>query len=90
VIWFETDVWGLPSGPIFKGQDGPLCNLDTNPLTPRNNPEDGRIQYNSGGSLRSLVEISVLLPAIFGPVAYQASLAMGTGDYFPGRKAAGT
>ena len=35
---------------------GPIASPETsvsNHLTPRNNPEDGRIQFNRGGSLRS-------------------------------------
>jgi hypothetical protein len=36
----------------------PICSPETSALeelTPRNNPEDGRIQFNSGGSLRSCI-----------------------------------
>ena len=65
---FETDVSGLPICPIFNGQAdlpswtawhlniGLIRSPETsvsNLLTPRNNPEDGRLHFNSGGSLRS-------------------------------------
>jgi hypothetical protein len=61
--WFKTDVWGIPIGPIVKGQSsrtalplkmGPIGRPETsipNRLKPHNNPEDGRIRFNSGGSL---------------------------------------
>ena len=55
VKWFKTDVAGLPIGRIFNGhdvahQDGadttcPETSVSNN-LTTRNNPEDGRIQFN--------------------------------------------
>jgi hypothetical protein len=62
VSWFEIDVSGLPLGPIFKGeavQEGEknltlgnmesVCSSETsvlNHVTPRKNPEDGRIQMH--------------------------------------------
>jgi hypothetical protein len=58
---FDVDVSGLPIGPIFKGK--PLCSPETsvsNYLTSRNNPEDGRVQFNFGGSLRYRI-LSVVL-----------------------------
>ena len=68
VSWFKADVSGLPIGPIFKGhavqeEAWPLMmrtigRLETsvlNRFTPRNNSEDGRIDFNSGGVLRSCV-----------------------------------
>jgi hypothetical protein len=68
VRWFKTDVSGLPIYPIFKGQaiqeEASLLKMRLigspetsvlNHLTGRNNPEDGRIQFNSGGSLRSRI-----------------------------------
>jgi hypothetical protein len=42
---FQTDVSGLPIGPALK--EGPTGSPETsvsNHLTPRNNPEDGRIK----------------------------------------------
>ena len=63
VLWviarrkFKTDVSGLPVGPIFKGQTvqefGQLETSVLNHFTSRNGPEDERIQFNRGGSLRS-------------------------------------
>jgi hypothetical protein len=64
---FKTDLSGLSIGTIYKGQavqEGealPLkmehvCAFETsvlNQLTPRNNPEDGRIQFNFGGTLKT-------------------------------------
>jgi hypothetical protein len=47
VRWFETDVSGLHVGPTFNGQ------AVSNHLTPRNNTEYGRIQFNCGGNPRS-------------------------------------
>ena len=56
-MWYEIDVSGLHIGPIFKRnmskyiltlEMGPISNAETsvsNHLTPRNNPEDGRIQH---------------------------------------------
>ena len=63
VRWFETDVSGLPIGPNFKGQAcilemGPMFSPETsisNPLTPRNNPEDGRIRFYRSGSFQSRI-----------------------------------
>jgi hypothetical protein len=65
VRWFETDVSGLPIGPIFKGQavkeawpsktrpiDSPETSVSNN-LTPRNNQQNGITQFIHGGSLRS-------------------------------------
>jgi hypothetical protein len=55
----ETDVSGLPIGPIFKGRllkIGPIGSPETsvsNHITQRNNPEDGVIHFNGGGSLLS-------------------------------------
>jgi hypothetical protein len=54
IRWFKTYVSGLPIGLIFKVQAttvwflkmGPICSPETSllhHLTPRNNPEDGRI-----------------------------------------------
>ena len=40
--------WPLKMGPIGSPETSV-----SNHLTPRNNPEDGRIQFNRGGSLRS-------------------------------------
>jgi hypothetical protein len=66
--WFETDVSGLPIGSIFKGEDALLLgHLDpwrwdptgssetsvSNHIAQRKNPEDWRIQFNHGRSLRS-------------------------------------
>ena len=65
-MWIESDVSGLPIGPIFKGQTKkkagdlklsswrtcPEMSVSNHP-TPRNNPEDGRIQFNRGGSQSS-------------------------------------
>jgi hypothetical protein len=68
VWWFDTDVSGLQIGPICKGEIvqaactawilkmGPTCGPETsvsNHRTLRNNPEDGRLCYNHGASLRS-------------------------------------
>ena len=63
IRWFQTDVSGLPVRRFFSGQAvlgplkmGPIYNFETsvsNHLTLRNNPEDGRIYFNSDGSLRS-------------------------------------
>jgi hypothetical protein len=42
--------------PTWPLKTGPICSSETsilNQLTPRNNPEDGRIQFNRGGSPRS-------------------------------------
>ena len=44
VRWLDTDVSGPPIGPIFKGQ------AVEDRLTPRNNPQDGRIQFNRSAS----------------------------------------
>ena len=52
VRWFGTDVSALPVGPTFSGRGCPLKMGPTgspktsvsNDLTPRNNPEGGRIQ----------------------------------------------
>ena len=67
VRWFETDVSGLRIGPIFKvklpkkkltleyGTDSPETSVSRN-LMPRNNPEDGTVQLNCGGSLRSCTD----------------------------------
>ena len=65
VRWFETDVSDNLSVNIFDGQFvqedpwplkmGPVGTPETSfskQLTSRNNPEDGRIQFYSGGSLR--------------------------------------
>ena len=61
VRWFETDVSGLPIGSIFKIQDIFLEQLYPwrwDFLKPRDNPEDGRIEFNRGGSLGSRKRIS--------------------------------
>ena len=65
--WFRTDVSGLRIGPIFKGRDvllighpdpwkmEPIYSPETsmrNQPTPRNIPEDDRIQVKRSGSLR--------------------------------------
>jgi hypothetical protein len=50
---FETDVSGLPIGSIFKGQAVRVEVSVSNHITSRNNPEDGRLQFKSGGSVRS-------------------------------------
>ena len=47
IRWFETDVSGLPIGSIFKGGTDSLTTPVSNNLTPRNNPEDGRILFLS-------------------------------------------
>ena len=64
---FDTDVSGLRIGPTFKGQAvqgggqldpwkvGTIGSPETSVsrhLTPRNKPEDGRTEFNRGGSLR--------------------------------------
>jgi hypothetical protein len=56
---YKTDVSGLPIGPTSRvsltlkdGTDSPETSV-THHLTPRSNPEDGRIQFNRGRSLRS-------------------------------------
>jgi hypothetical protein len=48
--WFKTDVSELPTGPILEGQAirpirSPETSVSNHP-TPRNNPEDRRIQEN--------------------------------------------
>ena len=55
---FDVDVLGLPISPIFKGQTcpskiGPIVIRYENRLTLRNNPEDRRLHFNHGGSLKS-------------------------------------
>jgi hypothetical protein len=55
VRWFDTDVSGVPIGPIFTLEDG-IGNPKTsvsNHLTLRNNPEAGRLQFNHCESLQS-------------------------------------
>ena len=47
---------------------GPICSTETsvsNHLNPRNNPEDGRIQFNRGGSVRSRVCLLVSLLTLY-------------------------
>ena len=62
VVW--NTFWEYLSAPFFKGQADPSWPLKTGPtgstemsvshhLTPRNNPEDGIMQFNRGGSLRT-------------------------------------
>jgi hypothetical protein len=45
-----------PSAPVPRVKLGPICN--PNHLTPPNNPEDGEIQFNRFGNLRSQVMTS--------------------------------
>jgi hypothetical protein len=48
---------------------GPICSPETsvsNHFTPCNNPEDGRIQFNRGGSLTSRINIDPFLVKCFG------------------------
>ena len=73
---FKTDVSGLPIGPIFKSlrwiawplKMGPIGSLETsvfNQRTPRNNPEDRRIQVRTPYVLfRSLIGVSNSRPLI--------------------------
>lgn len=62
---FKTDVSGILIGPMVKGQavqedslsleartDGQFRNVVLNNLTLCNNPEDGKVLFNCGGSLR--------------------------------------
>jgi hypothetical protein len=69
VRWFGTDVSGAPICPALKSQAvqvdvwtpktlkmGKMFGLEmsvSNHVTQRNNPEERRIQFNHGGSLRS-------------------------------------
>jgi hypothetical protein len=70
VRWFETDVSELPVSPIFKNQAvqeeawslkmrliGRSETSFSNHLTPRNNPEDGKIQIHT-------LEIIILVPSL--------------------------
>ena len=60
VGWFRTDISRLHTGPIFLddrpfmmgGTGSPEMSVLNQP-TLSSNPEDGRIQFNRGGSLRS-------------------------------------
>jgi hypothetical protein len=62
VRWFEPDISALPVGLIFEGSGISLLlkmipigiteKSVLNHLTPRNNHEDGSIQFNRGGSLK--------------------------------------
>ena len=63
VRWFETEVSELPIGLIFKEswplnmeQVGSTETSVLNHLKSRNNPEDGRIHFNRGESLRSRIQ----------------------------------
>ena len=51
VRYFETDVSGLHICSIFIGRPIPETSVSDH-LSPRNNREDGRIQFNRSGSLR--------------------------------------
>jgi hypothetical protein len=75
VKWFRLDVSGIRIGPIYKGQAAaswtacPLKRVATdspetsvsNHLSPRNSPEDGRIKFPCGRSLRFFCWFSNLL-----------------------------
>jgi hypothetical protein len=78
VRWFETRRFGITYRSHFQGSRCPfwtswllmmglvggLETLISNHLTPRNNLEDGRIQLNRGGSLRSRKFYSTLRMSI--------------------------
>ena len=49
-LWFDPGSCLLMMGPIGSSETSVF-----NKLTLRNNPEDGRIHFNRGGSLRSRI-----------------------------------
>jgi hypothetical protein len=50
---FKLSKKEAPAWPLKKGPIGSPETSVSNHLTPRNNPEDVKIQYNRGGDLRS-------------------------------------